>query len=300
MRPPTSLLCPAMIDLHSHTTASDGQHSPTELVALAAVAGVTRLAVTDHDTVGGIAEATAAAAARGLTIIPGIELSAFVNGREVHILGHFLRPDEPEIATFSERLRGERAIRMEQMVEKMKGLGYPVTMEMVKSIAGDAHLGRPHLARVLVEMNWVRDTREAFDRFLADGKPACVGRFKVSGEDAIGLIRRAGGAATVAHPGVSKMEKHELAPLKAAGLAGLEVYHSDHNPSVREKYLAITRELDLIPTAGSDFHGEKVAPGRLLGSASMPPPLLDALRARAAASDSGPSGSGELYRSPRA
>jgi predicted metal-dependent phosphoesterase TrpH len=216
-----------------------------------------------------------------VTLIPGIELSAFINRREVHILGHFIRPDEPEIRTFSNLLRTERASRMEQMVEKMVGLGYPVTMQMVRAIAGDAHLGRPHLARVLVEMNWVKDTREAFDRFLGDGRPGCVPRYKISGEDAIALIRRAGGAATVAHPGVSKVERFELTTLKAAGLGGVEVFHSDHNPSMREKYLAIAKDLDLVPTAGSDFHGEKVAPGRLLGSASMPPDLLATLQRRA-------------------
>ncbi len=270
-----------MIDLHSHTTASDGEHSPTQLIDLAASAGVTQLAITDHDTVGGLAEAAMAAKARGMTLIAGIELSAFVNNREVHILGHFIRPDEAEIGGFSDLLKTERARRMEQMVQRMTQLGYPVTMEMVRTIAGDAHLGRPHLARVLVEMNWVKDTKEAFDRFLADGKPGCVSRYKVSAEDAIGLIRRAGGAATLAHPGVSKVERHELAELKAAGLAGVEVFHSDHNPSVRQKYLGIAKELDLVPTAGSDFHGHKVAPGRLLGSASMPPELLATLQRRA-------------------
>ncbi|MGQ0507761.1 MAG: PHP domain-containing protein [Myxococcaceae bacterium] len=273
-----------MIDLHSHTTASDGQHSPTELIRLAAAAGVTQLAVTDHDTVGGLAEATQAAQALGLRVIPGIELSAFVNRREVHILGHFLDPSDEELSGFSRKLRGERETRMIQMVAKMVSLGYPVTMEMVRQIAGDdANLGRPHLARVLMEMGWVRDTKEAFDRFLADGKPGCVERFKISGEEAIGLIQRAGGAATVAHPGVSKIERFELEALKKSGLSGVEVLHSDHNPSVREKYLKIASELDLVATAGSDFHGDKIAPGRLLGTASMPPENLSALRARARA-----------------
>jgi 3',5'-nucleoside bisphosphate phosphatase len=271
-----------MIDLHSHTTASDGQHSPTELLSLAAAAGVTQLAVTDHDTVAGLAEAQRAASSLGITLIPGIELSAFVNRREVHILGHFVDRENEELAGFGNLLKGEREQRMVAMVQKMVGLGFPVTMQMVRQIAGDeAQLGRPHLARVLVEMNWVRDTKEAFDRFLGEGKPGCVDRYKISGEEAIGLIRRAGGAATVAHPGVSKVERFELEQLKAAGLAGVEVFHSDHNPSLREKYLSLAKALDLVPTAGSDFHGEKVAAGRVLGSAAMPPDHLATLRQRA-------------------
>src|SRR4051812_27617314 len=154
-----------MIDLHSHTTASDGQHTPDELVQLALAAGVTHLAVTDHDTVAGLARARAAASARGLEIVHGIELSAFLFRREVHVLGHFVDPTFADLQAFSARLRVERDSRMRQMVEKMKGLGYPVTMEDVLAIAGEAHLARPHLARVLVEKRFCLDTKEAFDRF---------------------------------------------------------------------------------------------------------------------------------------
>ncbi len=270
-----------MIDLHSHTTASDGQHPPQELLALAASAGVTVLAVTDHDTVAGLAAAKEAASARGLELVPGIELSAFVHGREAHILGHFLRPEDPDISRFADTLRTERETRMGQMVEKMRKLGFPVRMEDVYAIAGEAHLGRPHLARALVEKGWCVDTKEAFDRFLGDGRPAWVDRYRLEGVDAIRLIRNAGGTATLAHPGTSRMNRVEIEALAKAGLAGLEVFHSDHNPSVREKYLALAREFDLVPTAGSDFHGEKVAPGRTLGTASMPPELFAKLRARA-------------------
>jgi predicted metal-dependent phosphoesterase TrpH len=270
-----------VIDLHSHTTASDGQHSPDELLAMAAAAGVTVLAVTDHDTVAGLAAAQAAASARGLQLVPGIELSAFVLGREAHILGHFLDPEDPDISRFADKLRTEREQRMEQMVEKMRKLGFPVRMQDVYAIADKAHLGRPHLARVLVEKGWCVDTQEAFDRFLGDGRPAWVDRYRLEGADAIRLIRNAGGTATLAHPGTSKMNKMEVQVLAREGLAGLEVNHSDHNPSVREKYLALAREFELVPTAGSDFHGEKVAPNRHLGTASMPPELFDKLRARA-------------------
>jgi predicted metal-dependent phosphoesterase TrpH len=270
-----------MIDLHSHTTASDGQHAPSELLALAHQAGVTCLAVTDHDTVAALGEAKRAADALGMQLVPGIELSAFHARREVHVLGHFVDPANQPLARLSERLRKERHERMEQMVEKMRGLGFPVSMEGVLGIAGDAHLGRPHLARLLVERGFCTSTQDAFDRFLADGGPAWVDRFRLPADEAIALIRQAGGVATLAHPGVSKMERGNIEDLAKAGLGGLEVYHSDHNPSVREKYLKIAAEFDLVPTAGSDFHGEKVAPGRKLGSASMPRASLEELSRRA-------------------
>jgi len=272
-----------MIDLHSHTTASDGQHPPEVLVQLAAAAGVTCLAVTDHDTVAGLEEARTAGLARGLEIVHGIELSAFVFGKEIHILGHFVDPAYPALRSFSDRLRGERETRMRQMVEKMKGLGYPVSMEDVLALAGKAHLARPHLARVLVNRRFCLDVKEAFDRFLGDGKPAWVQRFKLSGEEAVHLIRSAGGAATLAHPFVSRVERHQIQALKDAGLSGLEVHHSDHPAPVREKLLGWAGELDLVPTAGSDFHGEAIVPDRRLGTASMDPAHLDALRRRAAA-----------------
>lgn len=270
-----------MIDLHSHTTASDGQHAPAELLALAAGAGVSCLSVTDHDTVAGLEAAEAAAKALGLRLVPGIELSAFLHGKELHLLGHFISRQEPRLSSISERLRGERRTRMEQMVAKMRGLGYPVSMDEVLALAQGANLGRPHLARVLVEKRWCLDTKEAFDRFLGDGKPAWVDRYRLPAFEAIALIRGAGGAATLAHPAVSKAERYDIGLLKDAGLAGLEVHHADHPQPIREKMMKIARELDLVPTAGSDFHGEKVAPGNKLGTASMDPRKFAELEHRA-------------------
>jgi predicted metal-dependent phosphoesterase TrpH len=272
-----------MVDLHSHTTASDGQHTPTELIQMAAQAGIKHLAVTDHDTVAGLAEAATAAEARGLELVPGIELSAFLNGREVHILGHFIRAADAELLRLAERFRSERYQRMKQMVEKMNQLGIPITMARVMALAGEANLGRPHLARALIEERICATVKEAFDRFLAHGKPAFVERTRVAAEEAIQMIRNAGGAATVAHPGVSRVTDIELKALESAGLAGLEVFHSDHKPPIQQKYLAIARDLDLVPTAGSDFHGEQVAPGRRLGTASMAMADFEELRRRAAA-----------------
>ncbi len=278
-----------MIDLHSHTTASDGQHSPAELLSLAASAGVTALAVTDHDTVAGLGEAAEAARAHGVELVPGIEVSAFVLKKEVHILGHFVRPDFPELARFSERLRVDREQRMERMVEQMRKLGFPVRMEEVRAIAGSAQLGRPHLARLLVERGWCLDVKEAFDRFLGAGKPAWTDRFKLEGRDAIRLIHRAGGTATLAHPGSSKLERYDILQLAREGLDGLEALHTDHNPSVQEKYLKFAKEFDLVTTGGSDFHGEQVTPGRRPGDSTTPPENFAKLRARAASQAALPS-----------
>jgi hypothetical protein len=278
-----------VIDLHSHTTASDGQHSPAELVALAASAGVTALAVTDHDTVAGLGEAAEAARVHGMELVAGIELSAFVLKREVHILGHFVRPDFAELASYDARLRVEREQRMERMVEGLRKMGFPVSMAEVRAIAGGAQLGRPHLARLLVERGWCVDVKAAFDRFLGSGKAAWVERFKLEGEDAIALIHRAGGTATVAHPGSSKLERHEIRTLAKAGLDGLEALHADHNPSVAEKYLKMAKEFDLVTTGGSDFHGEQVTPGKRPGDCTTTPENFAKLRARATSQNARPS-----------
>jgi predicted metal-dependent phosphoesterase TrpH len=269
-----------MIDLHSHTTASDGEHPASMLMELARAAGVTHLAVTDHDTVDGLEIAEREASAHGITLVPGIEISAFMHGRELHILGHFVDRRNAALASFGARLREERTRRMTEMVERARQMGYPITMNDVLFIAGDANLGRPHLARVFVEKGWCLDVREAFDRFLGDGKPVWVDRFRLTTKEAIDLIHGAGGTATVAHPGVNKVEKFELEKLKAEGLDGVEVMHSDHHPGQKEKYLQICATLELVATAGSDFHGEKVAPGRRLGTASMDPVLFAQLQAR--------------------
>jgi predicted metal-dependent phosphoesterase TrpH len=270
-----------MIDLHSHTTASDGQHTPTKLIQLASQAGITHLAVTDHDTVAGLKEAGEAARNIGLTLIPGIEVSAFIDDKEVHILGHFIATEGTEMAAFESNARKERYQRMEKMVRKLNDLGFPITMQQVLAIALDAQLGRPHLAAVLVELRYCATIKEAFDRFLATGKPGFVDRPRLPSEKAIELIQNAGGAATLAHPSTSKVTDPELEALANAGLSGIEVFRVDHSPSQRTKYLELAHRLNLVPTAGSDFHGEKITPDRHLGSVSMVESSLNALHRRA-------------------
>ncbi|MFT3707547.1 MAG: PHP domain-containing protein [Archangium sp.] len=269
-----------MIDLHSHTTASDGQYAPVEQVALAAKAGVKVLAVTDHDTVAGLAACTAAAQTHGMRLVPGIEISCVLNRREVHVLGHFVNAAEPGLLAYTARLVEERMSRMQAMIDKLVKIGVPVTLAQVQAIAGEATLTRPHLARALVELRVVTSMKEAFDRFLGDGKAAWVQRFEMTPADAIAVIHRAGGTATIAHPGSSKVHLGEVQDMARSGLDGLEVIHKDHPPSQREVFAKWAAELNLVPTAGSDFHGEKVAPDRQFGSVSMDPAEFARLEAR--------------------
>lgn len=272
-----------MIDLHSHTTASDGEHSPEDLLARARKCGVQTLAVTDHDTVKGLARARAAADAQGIRLVPGIEVSAIAEGREIHVLGHFVDPAEPGLASYSARLGDERSERMGRMVERMNALGFPVTFEEVERVAAGAHLGRPHLALALLARGYVTSSREAFDRFLGDGKPGWVDRLRVTAEEAIAMLHRAGGTASIAHPGSSKVSGYTLERLAKAGLDGLEVFHPDHVPSQRDAFLRQADALGLVPTAGSDYHGPRVTPDRKLGMVSLDPTHFARLEARAAA-----------------
>jgi len=269
-----------MIDLHVHTTASDGQYPPGELLRKAWEAGVRVVGVTDHDTVEGLAEAGEEAARLGARLVPGIELSAFVQGREAHVLGHFIDPGWPRLRELAGFLRRQRETRMVGMLERLDALGIPVSLAEVVAASGGENLGRPHLARVLIERRVVRSVREAFDRFLSVGKPAYVERYRLSTEDAIALIREAGGVATLAHAFSSGVNRAELVLLKGQGLEGLEVAHSCHPPQAVEALRRIAEELDLVPTAGSDYHGERVMPDRFLGVLSMQPEELERLEGR--------------------
>lgn len=268
------------IDLHSHSTASDGQYPPGEVAARARAAGVRVWALTDHDSVAGLAAGAAAAAVIGLRFVGGIELSVQLDRREIHVLGHFVDPQSKALRAFEDLLAEKRRVRMGEMIEKLAALGVALTAEEIERFSGGKTLGRPHVARALVDRGIVASVKEAFDRYLGEGRPAYVGRYRVTGREAIALVRGAGGAATLAHPGVNRLERGDLERLAGWGLAGLEVFHPDHNPSVQDKYLRLARELDLVPTAGSDFHGEAISPDRRLGSVTMSDGELARLEAR--------------------
>jgi predicted metal-dependent phosphoesterase TrpH len=269
-----------MIDLHSHSKASDGEYPPAKVAALAAAAGVEVWALTDHDTLGGIAEAAEAAAGQGIRLVAGMELSCFLERREIHVLGHFLDPQSEAIRGFEDLLAEHRRVRMGEIVHKLAEVGVAVLPEDIEKYSGGRILGRPHVARALVDRGYVSTVKEAFDLWLGDGKPAFVPRFRLEARDAVALVRGAGGVATVAHPGLSKVERGDLERLKAWGLGGLEVEHPDQNPSMREKYQRLAAGLDLVPTAGTDYHGPAVAPGREFGGVSMSPEAFARLEAR--------------------
>jgi 3',5'-nucleoside bisphosphate phosphatase len=270
----------ARIDLHTHSRASDGEFSPAEVAARARAAGVAVWGLCDHDTVAGLAEARAAADEHGIRLVPGIELSAFLDAKEIHLLGHFVDPSHASMRDFEDFLAERRRERMHVIVEKLAPLGVRIRVEDIEKWSGGKTIGRPHVARAIMETGAVATVKEAFDRFLGEGRPAFVGRYRLEAQEAVRLVRGAGGTTTIAHPGVSKLERHEIGRLRDAGVDGLEVHHLDHAPSQREKYLRIADELGLVPTAGSDYHGVNVSPDRKLGGVTMPAEDLARLEAR--------------------
>jgi len=277
------------IDLHLHTTFSDGSLSPTEVLALAQKAGVTALAVTDHDIVEGIPEATAAGERLGIEVIPGVEISSRFGESELHILGYFVDWQDPEFNRRLAELRACRHARNPLIVEKLNGLGLPMTYEEVQALAGTGAVGRPHIARVMMAKGYVQSAKEAFDRYLADGRPAYVPRQLPEPAEAIAWIRAAKGLPVLAHPTWVRATEDGLLKLceqlKAAGLMGIEVHYSTHKRAQTAAYLNIARRLDLLVTGGSDFHGVtkpdiEVGVGR--GGLKVPDRLLAPLKEAAA------------------
>jgi predicted metal-dependent phosphoesterase TrpH len=259
------------IDLHVHSSASDGTDPPAEVARRAAAAGLDVVALTDHDTMAGIAPATAALPP-GLTLVPGLELSCLDDGRSMHLLGYLCDPGDPALAAETELIRDDRVLRAQAMVARLAELGAPVTWEQVAAIAGDAVVGRPHIARALAEAGVVATPADAFTAdWIADGGRAHVGRYAPDVARGIALVRAAGGVPVLAHPRSPGYEIADevVAGLAAAGLAGLEVFHPDHDHSERTRLTRLANSLDLVMTGGSDDHGAFNDSG--LGSATTPP-----------------------------
>jgi predicted metal-dependent phosphoesterase TrpH len=270
----------AFVDLHAHSTASDGAASPADLVAAARQASLSAIAITDHDTVSGVPDASSAAARLGIRLVPGVELSAVDASGETHLLGLHLS----DLDALDERLaelRDMRRTRAERMVQRLNALGVRVTMEDVLREAAGGAIGRPHVARALVAKGWAPDMRTAFDRYLAAGRPAFVPKDRLSLADAIAMVHSAGGLAVLAHPGTSATAER-LKALVALGLDGVEVRHPSHDDAQIGRLLALAERLELLPSGGSDWHGQ--ADGtRALGVMRVPSEWLDRHDARLAA-----------------
>ena len=272
------------LDLHLHTTFSDGSRTPTDVLTLASKAKVTALAITDHDTITGLPEAIQAGRSLGIEVIPGIELSSRWGNTELHVLGYFLDWNNAELRRQLTRFQDARHVRNPRIIEKLNALGIHLTYDDVKALAGDGSVGRPHIARVLIEKGYVTSAKEAFDRYLADGAVAHVPRDLPEPAEAIAVIRAAGGVPVLAHP--SWLDRSEgiykvCEQLKTVGLGGIEVHYSTHRPEQTAAYLEVARRLDLLVTGGSDFHGVtkpdiEVGIGR--GQLKVPEALLEPLR----------------------
>ncbi|WP_410536619.1 PHP domain-containing protein [Streptomyces sp. KL2] len=248
------------IDLHTHSTASDGTDTPAELVRRAA-AGLDVVALTDHDTVAGYAEAIAALPA-GLTLVPGAELSCRLDGVSLHMLAYLFDPAEPELARERELVRDDRVPRAQGMVARLRELGVPITWERVARIAGDGSVGRPHIASAMVELGVVETVSDAFTaEWIADDGRAYVGKHELDPFEAVRLIKGAGGVAVFAHPLAVKrgrcVPESAIAELAAAGLDGIEADHMDHDAATRERLRGMARDLGLLATGSSDYHGSR-------------------------------------------
>lgn len=265
------------VDLHVHTTASDGTGTPAQVVAMAKELALEALAITDHDTVAGVAPALAAGRESGLAVLPGVELGTRFGSREIHMLGYLIDVEDGQLLSVLEMFRRDRKQRLEKMLVRLAGLDLFLQREQVMAEARVGAVGRPHVARALVKTGAVSSVEEAFDLYLGDGRPAYVPRLKYTSEAAIELIRRAGGVAVLAHPGLNRCD--ELIPdLIRAGLQGLEVYHPAHDAATTEHYRELCRRYRLVGTGGSDFHGPDHRKHGRLAAATAPGEVVRKLK----------------------
>jgi hypothetical protein len=272
------------IDLHTHSNRSDGTFEPAEIVRRAAELPLEVVALTDHDTTEGLEEALAKGVELGIEVVPGVEFSAEYEHTSIHVLCYFMDVTNAGFQAELQRLRDDRFRRGEMMVEKLQELGFPISFERVKEIAGGGNIIRPHVAQAMVEAGIVDTERKAFDLYIADGKPAHVGKHALDPVDAVRVILDAGGICVLAHPGMwgdqTSVPEELIERMAAVGMQGLEVDHTDHDPDQRVHYGRLAERLGLIPTGGSDCHGDRYDPIRL-GTSVCRPESLAALRALA-------------------
>ncbi len=275
------------VDLHIHTTASDGSLSPREVVNYAKEKGLAAVAITDHDTTAGVKEAVEEGKRIGVEVVEGVELSVDFSGGTMHLLGYFIDPEDKEL---NERLRivqRARAERNEKMVKRLNELGMEISLEEVRALASDGQVCRPHFAQLLVKKGYVRDIDEAFERFLCKGGPAYVEKFKFPPSEAIDFIHRAGGLAVLAHPFTLNLDEGPLErlvrELKEAGLEGIEVFYPDHTSEQTAFYQELAKRYDLVITGGTDYHGkvrEGIEIGVGYGDMNLPYSILEGMKER--------------------
>ena len=268
-----------MIDLHTHTVFSDGTTTPEENVRLAVAAGLSGLAITDHDTIAGWQRAGAACDAAGIAFVPGLEFSCEAGGHGVHILGYWVDPTNEPLRAECARLRSERERRGREILARLRDLGVELDEADVRRRAAGAPVGRPHIAAVLVDRGIVPDLETAFDRYLADDGPAYVAKRALDPVRGIGLLRAAGGAAVIAHPAMSQpaVTLDLVDEMTAAGLAGIEADHPAHDPEQTRRWRAVAAARGLVVTGSSDFHGERK--DAKVGQRATPVSVVDELRA---------------------
>lgn len=278
-----------MIDLHMHSTFSDGSLTPEQLVARGVGLGLKALALTDHDSTNGVGRFLEACRVQGMIGVSGVELSVNVDKGTMHMLGYHVTPGTAELEGLLVKIREGRRLRNEEILARLQKLGCALTWEEVQAYAGEDVVGRPHFAQALQARGYISKKDEAFEKYLGKGKPAYVERFRLSPEQGIAAIRGAGGVPVLSHAFTLQLSSEELRrkvrEWKAMGLEGLEVYYSEHSAELVEEYLRLCAEFDLIATGGSDFHGvvnPDIEMGRGFGSLRVPDEVLDALQARRA------------------
>jgi predicted metal-dependent phosphoesterase TrpH len=275
------------VDLHLHTTASDGVMTPSELVRYAKAKGLRAIAITDHDTIEGLAEGLSEGERIGFEVIPGLEISVKHSPGSMHLLGYFVDIDHPLLIERLQYLQRARAERNPKIAEKLKELGVKVTYEEVLKASGGGQVGRPHFAQVLMEKGYVRTFQEAFDRFLKKGAAAYVEKVRFSINEALHFIKEAGGVAVLAHPNTLGMKGHSaledlVLQLAKEGLQGIEVYYPEHSPLEVAQYKALAERNGLLTTGGTDYHGMEgngldIGVGR--GEMKLPYSIVESLRA---------------------
>jgi 3',5'-nucleoside bisphosphate phosphatase len=257
-------------DLHMHTTASDGRLTPEQLVAKAVEQGLNVMAVTDHDTVEGISRALKAASGFNIKLIPGVEINTDVPGMEVHMLGYFINFESDRLIEPLRELRDSRVIRAEGMLEKLDKLGMPIKWDELLEIAGDSVIGRPHIAKAMVDAGYVSSSSEAFDNYIGRKGPAYVEHKKMTPVEVVELIKSVNGIPVLAHPANIDNLDSILHDLKSAGLMGLEVYYGKYTPDIIQGLLALAKKYDLITTGGSDYHAFHDERETMVGDIDIP------------------------------